>query len=59
LTLTKPAESGNRSLAFAGNIPCYCVFNALNSSKEGVWVVDSRATDHMVLEKEILWQIRI
>lgn len=45
-TLTKPANSGNFSLASAGNI--LFTQQYLNSSKEGVWAVDSRATDYMI-----------
>jgi len=46
-TLTEPANSCNCSLAFAGYIPYSCPLNPLNSTTEGVWVVDSRATNHM------------
>lgn len=46
-TLTKPADSGNCSLALACNILYSYTLNALNSSKEVVWAVDSGVIDHM------------
>ena len=58
-TLTKSANSGDCSLAFACNIPYSYALNALNSSKEGVWVVYCGATNHMTQSSTGLYWVYI